>query len=743
MKSRPPASPAPGIRAWAAALLAVLVLAAMPAAATAAPGWTASSDIAETASVSGLDVAVDRAGNAVLVGTSRNNAVAASRTPDGQWSAPQTLSTWGSNPRVAFAPDGTAVAVWEKASAQFEYEVWTADRDSAGAWSEPKLLSSANASVQPPRPAIVVDRAGNATVAWAQNCSVYSARRPANGEWSAPTEVWTDPAPAELAEPCANYRLEPGLGQTFGQAVLDVGVDALGNVTVVWRSGKRTSSTAPKTIHAAVRPAGGSSSWSEARTIAVATLKARAPRIEVWEDGRAIVSWGIDTLGARVAVRPAGADKPFGAPETLSETGSPDPVAGYDGHGNATVVWEAPAAGEVPATLQAATLGVGGSWGAAAPVASLEAGAQAMNPRIALSQGGDAIVAWVRKQGEVLEVQTARRPAGGSWEAVGTHGKENSGESFPVPALAGDALGNAALAWTGEGTWMGFPAGVARTADYAATPAARADWTANGLVGSGNLHSWIDYISNGGGGVEASAGATRPEPDDRYSYRLALGDAWVEQSTGETVLQLQGAIRFSQPGHFIDIRIVDPKVLVAADGRTARILANGQGSGDMAEALKGNPKVEPFTGLHLLDLTLPAKLVSRDGAVQSWIAAAAKIAPGEASRHLSYPAGSPYGFFTLSAPATLPVRDTRPPLPPPPKPEQREETPSNPPASAPPGAPAPAVAATPRAKPKPKGCRKGRKLVKVKGKKKCVKKKRSGKGKRAGAKGKRPGAGRR
>jgi hypothetical protein len=746
LKSRPPASQAPGICAWAAALFAVLALAALPAAATAAAGWTPSTDIADTASVAGLDVALDSAGNAVLVGASRNNAVAASRAPDGQWSALHTLSTWGSNPRVSFAPDGKAVAVWEKTSAQFEYEVWTADRDAAGSWSEPKMLSSADASVQPTRPTIAIDRAGNATVAWAQNCSVYSARRPANGEWSAPTAVWTDPAPAELSEPCANYRLEPGLGQVFGQAVLDIGVDAPGNVTVVWRSGKRSSTTALKTIRAAVRPAGGSSVWSEARTIAPAALKPRPPRIEVWEDGRAIVTWGIDTLGARAAVRPAGADRPFGAPETLSETGSPDPVAAYDGHGNANVAWEAPGAGAESATLQAQTLGVGGSWGAVETAASLEPGTEAMNPRLVLSQGGDATLAWIRKQEDERVAQTARR-AGDSWEAATTHGEEVAGDSFPVPALAGDALGNAVLAWTGDGTWMGFPSGVARTADYAAAPRSRADWTANGLVGSGNLHSWIDYISNGGGGVEASAGATRPEPDDRYSYRLALTDAWIEQSTGEPVLQLQGAIRFSMPGHFIDIRIVDPKIAIAADGKTARVVADGQGSGDMAEALKGNPKVEPFTGLHLLDLTLPPALVSRDGTVRSWIAAAAKIAPGEASRHLSYPAGSAYGLFTFSAPATLPVRDTRPPEPlfPGPGPEP-EPTPGPSPGASPQATPAAPAAAKP--KPKHKGkrkaliCKKGQKKVRVKGKKRCVKKK-GAKAKRSGAKGKRAGAGKR
>lgn len=740
MKSRPPASPAPGIRAWLAALFAVLLLAALPAAAVAAPGWTASTDIAETASVSGLDLAVDGAGNAVLVGASRNNAVAASRTPDGQWSGPTTLSTWGRTPRVAFAPDGKAVAVWAKLSAQFEYEVWTADRDTSGAWSESKLLSSTNASVQPTWPTVVVDRAGNATAAWVQNCSVYSARRPANGEWSSPTAVWTDPAPVELTEPCANYRIEPGAGLVFGQALLDIGVDALGNVTVVWRSGKATLPTAPKTIRAAVRPAGGSSTWSEARTVGAAAQKARPPRIKVWEDGRAIVTWGIDALGARAAVRPAGADKPFGAPQVLSETGSPDPAAAYDGHGNATVVWEAPAAGEDPATLRAAKLGVAGGWGTTAPVASLEAGTEAMNPRIVLSQGGGAIVAWVREQGSDLVVQSARRPAGGSWEAATTHGKENSGESFPIPALAGDVLGNAALAWAGDGTFMGFPSAVARTADYAADPQPRAEWTANGLVGTGNLHTWIDYISNGGGGVEASAGATRPEPDDRYSYRLTLTDAWIEQSTGEPVLQLQGAIRFSMPGHFIDIRIVNPKIVIAANGKTARIVADGQGSGDMAEALKGNPKVEPFTGLHLLDLTLPPALVSRDGTVRSWIAAAAKIAPGEASRHLSYPAGSAYGLLTFSAPANLPVRDTRPPVTPPQDPGQGGGTSTSPGA----GTPSQAAPAPVAVKPKPKApaCKKGQKRVKVKGKTKCVKKK-GAKAKRSGAKGKRPGAGKR
>jgi hypothetical protein len=727
LKSRPPLSPAFGARAWLGALLALLALAVLPAAASAAPGWTATSEIAESGGTGELDVAVDRAGNAVLIGTWRLTVSVASRTADGEWSQSQSIGTWGSSPSVAIAPDGTAIAVWARMTMAPEYEVWTASRDAAGSWSEAELLSSADASVQPPRPTLVVDRAGNATVAWVQNCSVYSARRPANGEWSPPTAIWTDPAPAELSEPCSNYRLESAPDQAmFGQAVHDLGVDAAGNVTVVWRSGGNIIPFNQKTIRAAVRPAGGSSSWSAARTIAPATPKARAPRIQVWEDGRAIVTWGIEALGARAAVRPAGADQPFGAPQPLSEVGSPDPVAGYDGHGNATVAWEGPAAGEEPATLQARTLGVGGSWGVAATAATLEEGTVAMNPRLVVSQGGDTILAWNREGGQRL-LQSVRRAAGGSWEAITTHGIEKSSESFPIPALAGDPLGNAVLAWPGEGMWQGFPSAVAHTSDFAANPALRAEWTANGLVGTQNLHSWIDYLYNGGGVMEASAGATRPEPDDRYSYRLGTSDAWIEQSTGGTVVQLQGAVRFNFPGHYIDIRIVDPQIRVAADGKTARVVADGQGSGDMAEAMAGNPKVEPFSDLHLLNLALPPKLMSRDGTVQSWTAAASKVAGGDASRILSYPAGSPYGFFTFSAPGDLPVRDTRPV-----EPEPEAKPSPGPSAAAPLALPPAPVVADPQPKAKALVCKKGQKKVKVKGKQKCVKKQ-AGKGKRKGA----------
>jgi hypothetical protein len=726
LESRPPLSPAIGARAWLGALLAVLALTALPAAASAAPGWTAKSEIAESGGTGELDVAVDRAGNAVLIGTWRLTVSVASRSADGEWSQSQAIGTWGSSPSVAIAPDGTAIAVWARMTMAPEFEVWTASRDAAGSWSEAELLSSADASKQPPRPTIVVDRAGNATVAWVQNCSVYSARRPANGEWSAPTAIWTDPAPVEMSEPCSNYRLESTPDQAmFGQAVHDMGVDAAGNVTVVWRSGGRSIPFTEKTIRTAVRPAGGSSSWSAARTIAAPAPKARAPRIQVWEDGRAIVTWGIEALGARAAARPAGADQPFGAPQVLSEAGSPDPVSGYDGHGNATVVWEAPAAGEGPATLQARTLGVGGGWSTAATAATLETGTVAMNPRLVVSQGGDTILAWNREGGQRL-LQSARRAAGGGWEAIVTHGNEKTSESFPIPALAGDPLGNALLAWPGEGMWQGFPSSVAHTSDFAVNPALRADWTANGLVGTQNLHSWIDYVYNGAGVVEPSVGATRPEPDDRYSYRLETSDAWIEQSTGETVVQLQGTVRYDFPSHHIDIRIVDPQIRVAADGKTARVVADGQGSGDMAEAMAGNPKVEPFSDLHLLNLVLPPKLMSRDGTVQSWTAAAAKVVSGDASRILSYPAGSPYGFFTFSVPGTLPVRDTRPPGPDP------DPTPTpNPGPGALPQALPPAPVATP---PPAKAlvCKKGQKKVKVKGKQRCVKKQ-AGKGKRKGA----------
>nr|WP_246852029.1 HtaA domain-containing protein [Patulibacter sp. SYSU D01012] len=176
-----------------------------------------------------------------------------------------------------------------------------------------------------------------------------------------------------------------------------------------------------------------------------------------------------------------------------------------------------------------------------------------------------------------------------------------------------------------------------------------------------NLRTFVNYLYGFDGGVATSDGATRPEPLDRFGYRLTVADAWRDVDTGETVVEHRGTVRMTSPPHFIDIRILDPTVRIAADGRSGRIVASGQGSGPMNPGAT-EPSLEPFTDATLVDLDLTAGAVRTGdgGRVRTYVGVPGRIAGGDAERYLAYPSGTAYGTFTVTIPAAVPDRDPTP-----------------------------------------------------------------------------------
>ncbi|MBF6620982.1 MAG: hypothetical protein ITG02_12225, partial [Patulibacter sp.] len=140
--------------------------------------------------------------------------------------------------------------------------------------------------------------------------------------------------------------------------------------------------------------------------------------------------------------------------------------------------------------------------------------------------------------------------------------------------------------------------------------------------------------------------------------------------------------------------LVDPTIRIAADGASARVIADGQGSGEMNMGAT-EQQVEPFDDAHLLNLDLAGSgpRLSANGATRTWIAARARIASGLASRYLSYGEGSTYGDLTFSVPVDLETRlpdPVDPPVPPvPPTPPTPPAPPTPPFFPGPPGIPTP------------------------------------------------------
>jgi hypothetical protein len=336
-------------------------------------------------------------------------------------------------------------------------------------------------------PLVSVDSAGNATAVWRRYRGgklIYeSAVRQAGGPWSTPS------------------RFFGGLEDAYG---LQIAVDPLGNETAIWgrrlgrswvvQSATRSvggSWSVPVTLSAAgagsalvvagpegtvtavwllereegwrsvvqsaTRPAGGI--WSAPVAVSPPKKAARSPQIALDPQGGATVVWEEEYSGA-IESSTRSSEEIWSAPATLSANGVRGawPQVAVDAQGNATAVW----VGRVPngrrfsaygRRIQTATRPAGGTW--SAPVSISKAGHRLVqDPRIAVSPQGDATAIWQRSNGSYLVVQGATRPAGGGWSRPVdiTTGHGRGGQYL---RLVVDSWGNATAIWEGYDTRPG------------------------------------------------------------------------------------------------------------------------------------------------------------------------------------------------------------------------------------------------------------------------------------------------
>ncbi len=136
-----------------------------------------------TLSVAGSDarlpaVAVNAAGDAVVAWYQDGAVTVSERAAGGAFGAPRAVSAPGGFPEIAnlgapsvgLAADGRAVAAWRQRLAG-HFRVAAAIRPAGLGWDPPALLSPA-ASRNAGRPALAVDAAGHAVVAWSQPAGV-------------------------------------------------------------------------------------------------------------------------------------------------------------------------------------------------------------------------------------------------------------------------------------------------------------------------------------------------------------------------------------------------------------------------------------------------------------------------------------------------------------------------------------------------------------------------------------------
>jgi hypothetical protein len=354
----------------------------------------------------------------------------------------------------------------------------------APGWSRPMNVSGV-ISIGEESPLVSVDSAGNATAVWRRYRSgklVYErAVRQAGGPWSTPSRFFgyfedayglriaVDPLGNETAiwgrrvgrsrvvqsatRPPGGTWSAPVTLSAAGAGSALVAAGPEGNVTAVWLLEREEGWRS--VVQSATRPPGGI--WSAPVTLSPPRKAARSPQIALDPQGGATVVWEEEFSGAtQSATRLPGGI--WSAPVTLSATGVRTgwPQVAVDSQGNATAVW----AGAVFSgdriqsdRIQTATRPAGGSW--SAPVSISKPGRRhVQDPQIAVSPQGEATAIWQRSNGDYLVVQGATSPAGASWSRPVdiTTGHGRGGQNLQ---LVMDSWGNATAIWEGYDTRPG------------------------------------------------------------------------------------------------------------------------------------------------------------------------------------------------------------------------------------------------------------------------------------------------
>lgn len=292
----------------------------LPVAATLPPSGPASPFVAlpATGLAERLSLGVDEDGAAVAVWLQPDlpsaslALVAADRAPGAPgFSAPVTLATAATDPRLAVAPDGRAVAAWIGP----EGAVWAAVRHRATGWRPAQRLSGA----APARgPSVAMGGIGGAIVGWLEDAPTIAILDPA-GAWSAPEGV-APPGPLVAKDRPA------------------VAMDLLGQTAAVaWRQGP-----APLALRVAWR-GNPARPWRVSR-IADPARNVGEPALAMSQSGDALVAWSHPLAsGADIRARRVPRGGPLGPVETVS-TGSGsrvEPALAIGSGGAVTAAWVA------------------------------------------------------------------------------------------------------------------------------------------------------------------------------------------------------------------------------------------------------------------------------------------------------------------------------------------------------------------------------------------------------------------
>lgn len=399
------------------------------------------------------------------------------------WTSPTDLAPANAagnsvgSPSLAMARDGTAFAAFDHFDGTHD-RAGVAMHVPGGGFGPVRDLSDAGDDVSPP--VVAVDRAGNATVAWANftHPAVEVRFRPAGGDWGPVAKAdaggaVNSPALAvgDNGAVVVSWRrpdlgavvvaaVRPSANQAFSSALTasaastggpcgpsHVAMDPAGDVAVIWT--RRTTGGGGYHVEAAVKPA-GAAAFSGADTLSNPSATVSSPcnsDIQITPDGRVTAMWDDGPSPGLVAMRDRTTPFAIGQwaqPVTLSDTtvSARQPLFAIDDAGTTSAIWLA-AFGTGEQVVSAFRSGVG-------PFSSpfgLTGATAASGQAIAAGAGGDAMAAFVGDSAGNDALFAARRRPGSGFDPPLTVAVAPADVFFNSPDVAIDDQGNAFAVW--------------------------------------------------------------------------------------------------------------------------------------------------------------------------------------------------------------------------------------------------------------------------------------------------------
>jgi hypothetical protein len=364
--------------------------------------------------------------------TDTHRVLAATRPPQGAWTAPRILSgpsQTSTEPAIAIGPDGTTTIAWRLAPADDDdFVVQATTRTPGHDWSPAQPLSQQStdeyvSGFTNPEVRLAAATDGTVTAVWPQwvtdHFEVQTATRSAAGAW-APAETldareWGYRTPELAAGPSGQVAVAYGLtgtgtgandgvfvrtrqgggawspakrlGDEYWAGRPDVAYMPDGTLGVVWASGFNTPTVTT------LAPGGR---WTSPRVISPVHVKIVDLQLAAGSSGF-VATWTSDENGnyddEHVYAAAGGPTGPWAVQPVATAT-SGSPVVTVKSDGTAVVMWLRKAPGTNDYAVQATLRPPGGGWEAPTPVRTLPADSSVWLLALASGPAGSLVGLW-------------------------------------------------------------------------------------------------------------------------------------------------------------------------------------------------------------------------------------------------------------------------------------------------------------------------------------------------------------